>query len=391
MINIIEEIRRANECLPSLEEELKNEFDKMKKYFIVDRNVEYPDPEYLIEIGGVPTMPKGNLVAISAKWKNGKTFFCDILTAVFLGSDQFDACRSLMAEGKALFFDTEQAKSDTARIHKTIEAMIPEHRHGDFEVFCLREAAIDMDMDQNAGISRFDFINRAIEQDHPDLVIIDGIADLLYNYNDVVDSQDVVNKLAAVANRHNCCIVVVMHQNKGYNDKNMKGHLGTMLYQKCSDEFTVEKHGSVFVACHHVSRHRQTQDICFKLDAKAVPMDAAADRQLQVEMERQQNEYKLREMLNGIVPEDGTPVKRSEIVEHMVANYPFKRAKAYHVLNEIIRKGWLVEVDRSTVKLKTEKPQPLDGQMDEQTDPAVSGCQPELLNAGESTASLESS
>ena len=75
----------------------------------------------------------------------------------------------------------------------------------------------------------------------------------------------------------------------------------------------------------------------------------------------------------------------------MVANYPFKRAKAYHVLNEIIRKGWLVEVDRSTVKLKTEKPQPLDGQMDEQTDPAVSGCQPELLNAGESTASFESS
>ena len=69
----------------------------IRKDFVIDDNVEYPDPEYLIEIGGVPTMPKGNLVAVSAKWKNGKTFFCDILTAIFLGSDQFASCRSLPA------------------------------------------------------------------------------------------------------------------------------------------------------------------------------------------------------------------------------------------------------------------------------------------------------
>lgn len=220
MNDILEEIRRQAELTP--DELLSNEYNELIKDLVIDPNVDYPDPEYLIEIGGVPTIPKGNLVALSAKWKNGKTFFCSILTAVFLGSDRFASCRSLRETGRVLFFDTEQAESDTARIYKTINAMTPESRHDDHMVFCLREAPIDKDMNESADASRFEVICRAIEQEHPDLVIIDGIADLIYNYNDVIESQNMVNKLAAVANKHNCCIIVVMHQNKGRMDKNMK-------------------------------------------------------------------------------------------------------------------------------------------------------------------------
>ena len=100
--------------------------EKKKKEFAIDASIDYPDPEYLIEIGGVPTLPKGNLVALSAKWKNGKTFFCDILSAIFLGSDRFTGCRPMVENGKVQFFDTEQAVSDTARILKTIHAMTGE-------------------------------------------------------------------------------------------------------------------------------------------------------------------------------------------------------------------------------------------------------------------------
>ena len=233
--------------------------EKKSEYAIKD-GIDYPDPEYLISIGGVPTMPKGNLVALSAKWKNGKTFFCDILSAIFLGRPSLGL------------------RMDTARIRKIIKAMTPEERHGDLEVYCLRNADIEVDEDDDERISRFDFIKHCIEDGSPDLVVIDGVADLIYNYNDVNESQEVVNKLAAIANEHNCCIVAVMHQNKGRQDKNMKGHLGTMLYQKCSDMFNVEKCGNIFVVSHPVSRHRSCEGIAFKLDANAVPMDAAADR-----------------------------------------------------------------------------------------------------------------
>ncbi len=357
MKNILEKIREAqNNPAPLPEHQV---FIEKRREYVIDDAIEYPDPEYLIEIGGVPTMPKGNIVALSAKWKNGKTFFCDILSAAFLGGNSFAAIQARTPGGKVLFFDTEQAKSDTARIRKTIKAMIPEDRYHDLQVYCLRNADIECE-DEREQISRFEFISKSIQVDKPDLVFIDGIADLIYNYNDVIESQQVVNKLAAMANEFNCCIVVVMHQNKGSNDKNMKGHLGTMLFQKCSDVFNVEKCGSVFVASHAVSRHRNCEDIAFKLDANAVPMDAAADRQLQVELDRQQAESKLREMLACAVPEDGTPVKRSEAAERLVENYPFKRAKAYHLLNDFIKRGWLVEVDRSTVKQHTQ-----DRQIDE--------------------------
>ena len=350
MNDILEQIRRQASL--SDEESAAQEFSNIKEKFVIDRNVDYPDPEYLIRIGDVPTLPKGNLVAISAKWKNGKTFFCDILSAIFLGSGIYANCENLIKQGKVRFIDTEQARNDTSRILKTILAITPEERHDDIEVSCLRGADIATE-DESDEISRYEFVRRTIEVEHPDLVIVDGIADLIYNYNDVIESQTMVNNLAALANEHNCCIVVVMHQNKGSHDKTMKGHIGTMLYQKCSDVFQVEKHGTLFVVSHPVSRHRQSEGLVFKLDENAIPMDATADRQLQVEIENQQAESNLREMFGDLIPEDGTPVKRKDIVEGLAKNYGFKKFKCYDMVKSAISQGWLVEIDNRLVKLRT--------------------------------------
>ena len=336
------------------EERAKKEFTSIKEKYVIDGDIDYPDPEYLIRIGDVPTLPKGNLVAVSAKWKNGKTFFCDILSAIFLGSDVFPNCENLIKQGKVRFIDTEQARNDSARILKTIRAIIPEDRHDDIEVSCLRDADIDSYNDNNDDVSRYEFVHRSIEIERPDLVIVDGIADLIYNYNDVTESQDMVNKLAALANKHNCCIVVVMHQNKGCHDKMMKGHIGTMLYQKCSDVFQVEMHGEIFLVTHPVSRHRQSNGLVFKLDENAIPRDGAADRQRQMQLEKQQSEQQARELLAAVIPQDGTPIRRSDIVEQLTEKHPFQRTRCYELIKQALATGWLEEVDRSRVRLKTE-------------------------------------
>ena len=49
------------------EEKAKKKFTSIKEKYVIDGNVDYPEPEYLIRIGDVPTLPKGNLVAGSAK------------------------------------------------------------------------------------------------------------------------------------------------------------------------------------------------------------------------------------------------------------------------------------------------------------------------------------
>ena len=346
-ISILDEIRQAAERSP--EELLNEEYNEFMKPYFIERNVEYPDPEYLIEIGGVPTMPKGNLVAVSAKWKNGKTFFCDILTAIFMGSDQFGNCRSLMEKGRALFFDTEQSGSDTKRVQKTIDAMTPQERHEDYKVACLQSAVIDSDMNSDSKPSRYEIISRCVSHEHPDLVIIDGVADLIYNYNDVFESQDIVNRLSMMANEYNCCIVLVMHQNKSSMDKNMKGHLGTLLFQKCSDVFVVKKHDCLFEVKHDQSRHRTCGDICFKLDAKAVPMDAVADRQLQLELEKEQKKQeeksKLYDKLAPCFEGLTEPIKRNDLVSLLRSKLEVGLTRAYELIKQGTEVGILTTDD----------------------------------------------
>ena len=345
---ILEEISRYDKLSPEERNEMFFQ-DRVGRFFI-DRNIKYPDPEYLIEIGGVPTMPKSNLVAVSAKWKNGKTFFCDILAAIFLGSNHFASCRSLQETGKVLFFDTEQAQTDTSRLQRIIDEMTPEERHNDIKVACLQGAVIDAGVDSSEEVTRYEIITRSISHYHPDLVIIDGIADLIYNYNEVIESTDMVNRLAALANKNNCCIVVVMHQNKASHDKNMKGHIGTMLYQKCSDVFNVEKHGTIFEVTHAYTRHRQCQGLCFKLDANAVPMDGIADRQLQVELERQQKKAKLRDQL-AVCIGDAVEVKKSELVKLIMEKWGTSQAQAYRLFEKAERLHVLISNDKRLFSL----------------------------------------
>ena len=326
--------------------------ERKKREYAINPDVHYPDPEYLIEIGGTPTLPKGNLIALSAKWKNGKTFLCDVLTAVFLGSERFAGCRTLLSQGKVSFYDTEQAESDTSRIRKVIDAMTPESRHHDYDVYCLRPLNIDRTIEDSDEITRYEFISQTIAHDKPDLVIIDGIADLLYNYNDVIESQRLVNRLAALASEHNCAMVVVMHQNKGLHDKNMKGHLGTMLNQKCSDVFSVEKCGGIFVVSNTISRHRPCGDFVFKLTADGIPEDGMADRKQQLEIKRQEERSKLRAAIEACFEDATVALKRSDIINLFKGKLGVGTTKAYDIFNAAVTAGLLSTNDKKHYFMK---------------------------------------
>ena len=319
--------------------------ERKKREYVINPDVDYPDPEYVIEIGGTPTLPKGNLIALSAKWKNGKTFLCDVLTAVFLGSERFAGCRTLFSQGKVSFYDTEQAESDTSRIRKVIDAMTPEGRRHDYDVYCLRPLNIDPTSEDSDEITRYEFISQTIAHDKPDLVFIDGIADLLYNYNDVIESQRLVNRLAALANKHNCAMVVVMHQNKGQRDKNMKGHLGTMLNQKCSDVFSVEKCGGIFVVSNTISRHQPCGDFVFKLTADGVPEDGMADRKQQLEIKRQDERAKLREQISICFEDATVALKRSDIIKLIQEKLGLSTAKCYNLFKQAQSMGVIASKD----------------------------------------------
>ena len=105
----------------------------------------------------------------------------------------------------------------------------------------------------------------------PDLVIIDGVRDLISDINDGVEAQQVTEQLMALAQQHRCCIVCVLHQNKGDGDRNLRGWIGTELTNKVFEVYSCEKLRSSHtfkVEQTHTRRHEIGRELYYTVDAE---------------------------------------------------------------------------------------------------------------------------
>ena len=88
---------------------------------------------------------------------------------------------------------------------------------------------------------RRDLLREAVTRCKPDLVIVDGIRDLVNDINDGVLAQEVMEELMHLATQTECCIVCVLHQNKSGEDRNLRGWIGTELMNKAFEVYSCEK------------------------------------------------------------------------------------------------------------------------------------------------------
>ena len=141
---------------------------------------------------------------------------------------------------RVLWYDTEQSDNSTQDIlvnriiplfHRQMgpDEPFPEHM---FDIFNVRN--VDR-------ANREAYFLEAIGHYRPDLVILDGIRDLVSDINDGTVAQDMMEKLMKVAQAFNCCIVCVLHQNKSGDSRDPRGWLGTELLNKAYDVFATEK------------------------------------------------------------------------------------------------------------------------------------------------------
>jgi hypothetical protein len=227
--------------------------------YLIDLSKEYPEIEYTLKINGIVTFPKGNLQAIKAKAKNGKTHVNICLMTALL-SGKFLAIESLIGSSKICYFATEEhengVQENKIKIHQLC-GWDTERNNDRFWVYAIREAETE---------ERIEIIEDAIEMRKPDIVFIDGIRDLLIDFNNIKDSHTIITRLLNLSSKHNCAIVNVLHTNKAQSDYNMRGHLGTELLNKCSDVLEVTKNNDNFVVQHTDSRYKETGDWAFCFD-----------------------------------------------------------------------------------------------------------------------------
>ena len=209
--------------------------------------------EFLFRLFGKPCFPRRELVAITGKAKSGKTFVTSMLMA--RGASLLPPPKGggeLMRNGKdplkILWYDTEQSDELTQdilknRVFRMMETQpLPDlftprpNREGAgeglFDVFNVR--AVEWK-------ERRSLLKEAVERYGPDLVIVDGIRDLVNDINDGVLAQEVMEELLHLATKRNCCIVCVLHQNKGSEDHNLRGWIGTELMNKAFEVYACEK------------------------------------------------------------------------------------------------------------------------------------------------------
>jgi hypothetical protein len=230
-----------------------------KTYETKEGKIEYPTP-----IGTY-----GNFSFVQAPPKSKKTFFVSLLSAIYLSEHLEAFCGDLKAnrDNKHLIhFDTEQGDFHAQMVFKRPIDMTG-IKSDKYHTLALRQLSFK---------ERVEFIEYYLydKLDATDigLVIIDGIADLCSDVNNIEESNAVVQKLMKWSKELECHIVTVIHSNFG-TDK-PTGHLGSFLEKKTETQIQLELNtvnkGLVTVSCKR-SRNAPFENFSFKVNEFGLP------------------------------------------------------------------------------------------------------------------------
>jgi len=211
----------------------------------VDFNNPPPTAQVVMSVNDVPLGTQGNLLCITGGEGTGKSNYVAALIAGAVcpqdkNIDSLGIEVSKNTTGKAvLFYDTEQSEVQLYKNTKNLlrRANLSE-KPNHFHAYCLtgisrkeRLQAIIQSMD------KYHYQYRGIQ-----LVVIDGIADLIKCANDETESVAVVEELYRLAGIYNTCIVTVLHFVP--NGLKLRGHLGSELQRKSAAILSIERDGN---------------------------------------------------------------------------------------------------------------------------------------------------
>jgi len=212
----------------------------------ITKEKDIPRPEPTIRIAGGAVASRGNLTGISAPSKGGKTAVAGVVMAGAISiTGDIDGFPDLVVEpnpdGKAVInMDTEQAEADqqdgiVAILNRAGYDSTPDH----FLAYNIRKLSIVDYQPVTSAICKL----AAAKFGGIHLILIDGGADYIRNFNDQATAYDIIQFFIHLAITHDCPVIVIVHQNPG-SDKE-RGHFGTELQRKCFGLLSIKKEGDV--------------------------------------------------------------------------------------------------------------------------------------------------
>lgn len=235
-----------------------------------DLNVEYitekteiPDRQVLVKLGGVPVAYRGDIVAVKGAEKVGKSQFAAVLMAATLN----DCLPSITVESgcKILVVDTEQTTRSTKirlmRALRTAKTETCRTERGEVFVISVRRNSIE---------ERTKAVQILADKLNPDIIYIDGVVQFLNDFNDIEESQKVIQTLKNLTARTDGSerlIIGVVHTNPtGDDGAKMRGHLGTLLAQTAQSVIMLSKKDKRFSAKTVCNRDDADTETVFEID-----------------------------------------------------------------------------------------------------------------------------
>lgn len=198
----------------------------------------YEAPRYTLSWNGIGFAPLGGIHAMTGQAGNGKTMTLAQFIAAILGGD-FGNLRYALADEipnpRVLYIDTEMEEANTIAVKNRVLSMTGREigvPYDDFKVLMLREVPHAAD--------RWRMTLKAIYEVRPTVAIIDGLLDVVEDFNSNKECAEVIYKCMQVATYYGISLWCLVHQNPGSTVK-LVGHLGSMLERKVTDIFECAK------------------------------------------------------------------------------------------------------------------------------------------------------
>ena len=229
-----------------------------------EKNTDGTNSEYPIPLGTY-----GNFSFVQAPPKVGKSFFTSLLTSAYLNNgNKFTGKIKGHRKGRnVIHFDTEQGRFHAQKVFRRPIMMNGLETDDKYYTYALRNMS---------PADRIDFIDYVLSDvldgKNIGLIIIDGIADLVADVNNLEQCSMAVQKLMSWTDEYKCHIVTVIHSNYG-SDK-PTGHLGSFLEKKAELQIKLEANhvnkGWVSVECKR-SRNRGFEPFSFLINENGLP------------------------------------------------------------------------------------------------------------------------
>ncbi len=221
------------------------------------------EDEVLLMFGEHTFASRGNIQTLSGKPKSCKTFLISAMAGACMAGE-YMGIATTNKDLKILIFDTEQGKARAQTVLRRVYRMC--------------ELCFEDDSDRLDAISvreldpqqRLNTLIGTIIDTKPDLVFLDGVRDLLTDFNDIKQSAEIVNVLMKLSVDYQCAIITVIHQNKG--DANARGHLGSELMNKSETAAEVVRADKISTVKPVFCRNEEFDDFSFRINGDGLPV-----------------------------------------------------------------------------------------------------------------------